>query len=391
MILWRTLNFLLALVAMTSSVMSGTITRTPKERWLVVANTKDIDTAIGIAGYYEGEPARVVASGKGFAVELGPYVAKTIPEVVRMRPEMPRLPRESALSNDATHGQTVWDRTQNKQRFLKDLKRAHTVTLKEGTLGVRIRVNKPMKNDVSGLMTVSGMIENKAVFSFVLGETDESPWGMSAGLLRLDPNSDYPQIVLTRYTGGAHCCTRTWIVTKPFKSSTWQLLDTGSLDGTGFGFHDLDGNGVLELASVDNEFLYAFDTYASSYAPSQYRALRGLELIDISDSSVANHALRQDLAAMEFQAKLEPENWRRHGFLAAWVAAKIRLGQGEEAWSTMLENFDVTTQSVQIECANGLDIELCPASMQQSVPFPQALAEFLTTTGYGPLPFAAKQ
>jgi serine protease Do len=50
-----------------------------------------------------------------------------------------------------------------------------------------------------------------------------------AKLLRLDPSTDVPQVVLTFYTGGAHCCTITRIATRS-SAGFWSVIDGLMLD-----------------------------------------------------------------------------------------------------------------------------------------------------------------
>jgi serine protease Do len=74
---------------------------------------------------------------------------------------------------------------------------------------------------------------------------------------------------MTSFTGGAHCCTETQIATSD-SDGRWSVLKADRLDGDGYQFEDLDEDGVSELVSVDNSFLYDFDAYAMSYAPVRH-------------------------------------------------------------------------------------------------------------------------
>ncbi len=148
----------------------------------------------------------------------------------------------------------------------------------------------------------------------------------------------------------------------------------------------MDGDGYLELEVPDNDFLYAFDSYAGSFAPVRIFQLRGNKLNDVSNAPAMRSRLRRDLAGMEFQAKLDPGLWKSNGFLAGWVAAKQRLGQGDDAWQTVLENLDPNTDFGPDTCKSGKTVEDCPYEDLVKVPVAKALAQFLSERDYGELP-----
>ena len=68
------------------------------------------------------------------------------------------------------------------------------------------------------------------------------------------------------YTGGAHCCSDTSVVTSQ-DGSSWKTIDVGEFDGGPLLATDLDGDGRYEFETRDNAFLYAFACYACSEAP----------------------------------------------------------------------------------------------------------------------------
>jgi serine protease Do len=369
---------------------ANSLALTTKERWLVVASTKDVDAAIGIAGHYSSEGPRVVAAQNGwFAVVMGPYRAHSVRELIERKQELPVLPQDALLSRGSTYQETIWQHKQKAAPIWKPYNRREPVILKSGNIEITVSIAKAKIGQTTGLSTVTGQSGGKTVFQFPFGDVDAVVVKAKTAIVRLDGKTDFPQIVLTNYSGGDHCCTKTWVVTRPAGKSDWILLDAGELDGEGFGFRDLNQDGVFEIAQYDNDFLYTFDSYAGSFAPVNYLAMSGDQLINISGSEIAGHALKQDIASLEFDARLDPENWKHNGFLAAWVASKVRLGQGEDAWATMLENFDRNSEFNQQECLTGAEMETCDPKLVQDIPFPKALARFLNVTGYGPLPQSA--
>lgn len=380
-----------ALAAMLASAVAhaGSMALQGNERWLTVASSKDKDTAIAIAGVYAAERARVVSSQSGwFAVVMGPYTEATVEAVLAAHPDIGTVPKDARLSRgenyiDTVHQEHSWE----EQRVLAAYEVGKPVQFSVNDLSATVFMTGDPDNP--GPTTASATRNGKLLFSFTT-PTDYSQFGSDAGLLKLDPTSDSPQLVFTRFTGGAHCCTVTWIATAPPDAMGWTLLDTGALDGGGYAYEDADGDGALELMSVDNDFLYAFDSYAGSFAPIRIHQLRGNVLRDISNEPEMAHLLRRDLARMEFEAKLDPGMWRSNGFLAGWVAAKQRLGQGEDAWQTALENLETSSDFGPQICKTGKPLEDCAFEDLERVPIAKALAQFLAERDYGELPPAAR-
>jgi len=201
---------------------------------------------------------------------------------------------------------------------------------------------------------------------------------LSVQIAELDPSNHYPEVVVSFFTGGAHCCSDTSVVTSSSDGAAWETVDVGEFDGGPKLADDLDGDGVYEFGLRDNAFLYAFGCYACSEAPLQVLALKGGEVEDVSTEARFRPAHAAWLREMiEFVPDDEP-----NGFLAGYVGEKIRLGEGKEAWDLMLKYYDHTSDW-------GLDIcnrELnengdCPGRAVK-VTFPEALERMLNESGY---------
>lgn len=83
---------------------------------------------------------------------------------------------------------------------------------------------------------------------------------------RIDPRRPGPQILLVINTGGFHCCMNL-ILVSPHKGR-WRIEPLIALDGDPFEWpKDSDGDGVPEIVTYDNSFLYAFCGYACSQPP----------------------------------------------------------------------------------------------------------------------------
>lgn len=70
-------------------------------------------------------------------------------------------------------------------------------------------------------------------------------------------------LVVTTYSGGAHCCSSTTV----FSAGLSQPLWSASTGSCGAVFEDFDDDGVYEFATCDDSFTYEFCAYASSPKP----------------------------------------------------------------------------------------------------------------------------
>jgi hypothetical protein len=201
------------------------------------------------------------------------------------------------------------------------------------------------------------------------------------GVGRLDPHADGDQIVLTSYSGGAHCCTRVQVLTRV--AGAWKLLDLGMWDGDGLdafpGSQALGGPPAF--LHYDDRFAYAFTDYAASAMPPRLFELDGGRVIDASQARryapLFEKELEQDKAAC---VKHEDQN----GACAGMVAAAARLGQRPSAWQTMLDNYDKTTGwEFGPKCKVPAERGQCPHDKQVAYPsYPAALESFLVDNGY---------
>ena len=194
--------------------------------------------------------------------------------------------------------------------------------------------------------------------------------------MRLDLATSFPQVVFTYYWAGAHCCTVTKIAAID-PSGSFKEADGGVLDGDGYEFEDLDGDGALELISTDNSFLYAFASYAASVAPLRISKLIGGEVKDVTKESRYRMKLRKTLRQME-----EHASWNDNGFLAGWAATKSQLGEIRDAWPVLLNSFDRASGWIMEGCELNVPQERCLKNKVQELQFPEALARHLERNDY---------
>ncbi len=383
------------LLALSSAVRAEPIPQLAAgERWLTIASAPDLNAAKGIADHFRGEDAKIVSSESGYyAVVFGPFKAKSIAAIKKKRLGLSGVPRDAILSRGNKYKEIVWRETASPLLSSPLAGYALGKPLQLAADGLNVTVSAlPDAEDktLGGSTVVVGERNGAEVFRFTFGADVLAAYGADAGFVKLDPFSEGQQLIVTRYSGGTHCCTEYWFITKPKDSSGWVLVQGATLDGGGYFFRDLDGDGAFEMLNADNRFLYAFDSYAASFAPLQAWQLRGSSITEVTDQAIANDFRAENLAFIDFATKINPDVWNSNGFLAAWVAVQTRAGNGDEAWRTLLENYDRESTFGPMICTTGEVIEQCPEDKVQTLPFPKALAQFLRDNGFGPIPDAAQ-
>lgn len=201
------------------------------------------------------------------------------------------------------------------------------------------------------------------------------------GVGKLDPGNPGEEVMFQTYSGGAHCCTRIDIL--ELQNGRWEnatvhngdrFLD--AIDGEGFASFpvDLDGNGVPDLDLRDDDFRYQFDCYACGWSPAKFFEVHHGKLQDVSDAPRYAPLFKADM-------EMARELCVRHmnGGCAGFAADAARIGQFDQVWPVILQNYDPqnhTVPSAPCELAHN-----CPADFRHPA-FPEALKLFLTEHGY---------
>jgi hypothetical protein len=200
-----------------------------------------------------------------------------------------------------------------------------------------------------------------------------------ASIAEVDPTNHYPEVVFSAYTGGAHCCTK--VIVAEEQPHQWVTLDIGEFDGGGDYLQDVDHDGLAEIVTVDNRFLYTFDCYACSAAPLVIYTVRQGTVMDVSQEPRYLPAHRDWLA--QLNDTVDPaERWTSPGFLAGWVAAKVRVGEGADAWAALKAHWDYAHDEGEETCLSGHDVDACPKDQLKVLKFPDRLKLFLDRNGY---------
>ncbi len=372
---------LLALLAACVPAAAQGLQLTGTQRWVVVASRQNIDEAIGVARTYEG--AKVVRSVNGwYGIVTGPRAVASEAAVKKALIGNEQYPKDIVFSKGDNYIAIVWQQTRAAPLASIALEgEPGTKRLEHDGLTVTLTTAKT--KDGEHVPKAVGMIGGRTVFTVLLEEAASEAPRASVELHRLDAASPQPTVVVTGYSGGAHCCTLTAFVSAD-AGGTWRTATGRSLDGGGYAIEDADGDGTLELTHRDNSFLYTFSSYAGSVAPTRIVRLNGRALADVTREPRYQPYLRQEIAGIEHAAQRygmqEP-----NGYLAGWVAAKALVGEVEPAWAEMLRRQDRDPPVKPEKCLVNLPLDKCPPDKLKAIGFAEALRAHLVANGY-PVP-----
>jgi hypothetical protein len=203
---------------------------------------------------------------------------------------------------------------------------------------------------------------------------------VSVQIAEIDPGNRYPEVVVSFYTGGAHCCSDTSVVTSSADGSAWQTVDVGEFDGGPLLATDVTGDGRYAFKTRDNAFLYAFACYACSEAPLQVLTVENGAVQNVTTDEKFKPAHAAYLKGMIENLPEEMDDV--NGFLAGYVGEKILLGEGKQAWDLMLGYYDKASDWGLETCDQPLnDDGECPGQ-EIKLTFPDALERMLNENSY---------
>lgn len=154
-----------------------------------------------------------------------------------------------------------------------------------------------------------------------------------------DLNGDQePEVVVDLFSGGAYCCTSSYIYGYNAAQGTYRPIKQfwGS---PSYRLEDLDADNVPEFVSGDYRFDAQFTAHAASGLPVQIWQYRRSQMQNVTrnypkliyEDAVQqwqNYTFSKDLGASSVR-----------GFLAAYLADKHLLGQGQEGWQLVQQAY----------------------------------------------------
>ncbi len=381
----RLTSVLIWLVLLLQGARADTLALSGDWFWAVLASRQDLDQAVAVALAQRESNTFVVRSANGwFAAISGPHQVQAgqgrgfLDDLIKRH----GAPKDAYLTHGANFEATAWTPPKTNVSATISYDGEHDVSWRRGDL--ILNLSRRAAGDDQFNPTLKATYKGKPAFDVAIADNSAEKPASAVSLVRLDPSSPVEQVVFTYFWQGAHCCSVTRIATMA-PDGSWQVVDGGALDGGGYNYEDLGGSGWSYLASSDQAFLYAFDSYADSVAPIQIKRLQGTSLLDVTRDPELRHRVLQDLYAHEFWAGSsgEADTRQSHGFLAGWVADAILAGRGEQAWATMLATYSREDSMFGPEtCSIDRPIATCPDDKKVMMPFPDGLRLFLTEHGY---------
>ncbi|GAA5511861.1 hypothetical protein Dcar01_00575 [Deinococcus carri] len=156
-------------------------------------------------------------------------------------------------------------------------------------------------------------------------------WNVAAELQPLRPGG-LPELVLTTFSGGAHCCSVNYVFTQDGgRVENLAILDSGNY---GVQFADLNGDGTKELLFASDSLAYYDWSYAASPALRTVLGWDGVRLADRTRAYAyvpAQEAARnlRDLLGTLGQPDAFPDDLKAR--LGGYYANMILAGQGVQA------------------------------------------------------------
>ena len=258
-----------------------------------------------------------------------------------------------------------------------------TMSLRAGGLAVEARFTDMLaESDEDFVPEVEVHAGNDVIY---LARFPDEMGRPSIFITEMDPANTKPEVVVEFYSGGAHCCESIYVLEEvPGRPGEWQTVDLGQHDGGERPPQDLDGDGLSEIVTKDSSFLYAYGSYAESYAPPVIISVRKGHRVDLTRRPSMRPFLRKE--EKRIRAIMRDPDFRNdrgyipNGVLAGYVALKILLGEGPEGWRFMLKNRDPAAPPDEI-CPLDDENGECPVPMLK-VDFPVSLAMHLRAMGY---------
>lgn len=238
--------------------------------------------------------------------------------------------------------------------------------------GLKLRLIASPKRDPESLKLVAISPEGASIT--VYGAKDYLPLVATVLITHLDPLHSKVDVVFGVFSGGAHCCEKITVLS--LTNRRWRTIDLGLWDGDSIP-KPQTAQGKIALAFPDNNFLYAFASYAESAAPPKILRIENGRIIDASADPAFRSLNRENMIEAR---KLCAEGG--NGGCAAYVASAARVGLFHQAWNFMLRHYDRQSHWQMAFCGtpgNGKCVHTVSFD-----DFPKALAWFLRKTGYLP-------
>jgi len=179
-------------------------------------------------------------------------------------------------------------------------------------------------------------------------------------------------LYFTSYTGGAHCCTKSILLTLD-----GDRIDVGIFDGEGPQIRDLDYDGTYEVLTYDQRFLYAFASYVESFGPDEILQLRGKKFTDVSTSPRFTDFMLREFVDDYSRIVNDQDARKSQGQVAGILAAAAKMGM----YTVIKEDFSEMLNKMSPDWDLSCSSEVCGQQKDFST-FGGALEFWLNRWGY---------
>ena len=255
---------------------------------------------------------------------------------------------------------------------------ARSASVSDGDITATITMTrKPEIDPAIDTPVLTVTVGGKQVLEAVGIVSDTNDPAAEASIAEMDPTNDRKEVFFTSFSGG--CCSS--VVVAEEVGAEWRSIPIGDFQGDGGYLQDLDGDGRAEIATIDGNFINRFDCTACSAAPRVIFTVKGGDVVDLSTEPRFQSAHRAWLKALE--GNIDPDQqWKSPGFLAGWLAEKIRVGEGANSWQDLNAHWDSAHDAGEPVCPNGDDPDQCAEKDRKVMKFPERLRLFLQSAGY---------
>jgi hypothetical protein len=148
-------------------------------------------------------------------------------------------------------------------------------------------------------------------------------------VLQLD-GAGPPEVLVTLYTGGAHCCSESWVYTGAHRTVMgWGHVDAGKL-------RDADGDGKPEFHWMDTGFAYTVASFGGSRFPVKVWSYSDGAFHDVTKAFPGEvQADQAEQFGVYREALSDGNSDLVRGALAAYAADGYTLGQGDAAMAVL--------------------------------------------------------
>ncbi len=222
-----------------------------------------------------------------------------------------------------------------------------------------------------------------------------SQYRFAVGPLRT--GSDRLGLILTSFTGGAHCCTVIDIAMPANHGYQTTRLGRQAAFGRQAMFDaelgdfpkDVSGDGIADFVLTDDAFLYQFSSYAGSEPPPVVLSVRDGHSVDLSAGPSVRAVFVKAMARARADCLQGGTDVERNGACAGYVADAARVGRFAQAWREMLGAYDHDSAWGLTECHEWRDAKCLRQTRYRD--YPSALAAFLRRNGYLPAARASRR